>query len=237
MARTPFSAVVVCVLPLLGCAGMETMATTERYASVWAERLDEYRGMYVSRASRTREEVDEFVILVSRAREGPDAVRFKLKSVGDWIYLVAKVEGRARTLKRFHQAFEKRRSVGLMTAWVQREANDLADLDAASRRHIADFVKASKGAASAYDWYNEYEAVHKERGLIEGAARELSLLWTEVESYATDMAVARQIDRERRERFSRAMLAFSQYVFRQQMINALKRPRTCIVSGTIINCY
>ena len=47
------------------------------------------------------------------------------------------------------------------------------------------------------------------------------------EGYSKDMEIARQIDRERRQRFARAMMAISQYVYQQQMLNALNRPRTC----------
>ncbi len=124
-----------------------------------------------------------------------------------------------------------------MTAWVQGEVHTLADLDAASRRHIADFVRESSDPTSTVSWYAEYEAILRERGLIDGAAKELSLLWTEVDGYSKDMAIARQIDQERRQRFARAMMAISQYVYQQQMLNALNRPRTCTAIGNTVTCY
>jgi hypothetical protein len=231
------------LLLLCGCTP-RTQQVDNQYVALLQNRLQSYRDAFVSVDTQARTEIKDFTGFIQVSRP-PDETGPRLKSIADKIVRANEIRARGTTLEQFLNEAASSGRVGFMTAWLQNQYRTVLDLDRKATEHAKAFFSGQ--STPDMPWYQEFEAVLTERGIVNGSADELGRLSNDLNGYARDFAAADQADKLEQQRMMMALSQMAAYyqaqtyqqqqaAFQQNLLMTLNRPRNCWVNGAFITC-
>lgn len=230
-------------LHLTSCVPTYSTRVTESYRDMWANRLQQYESEYNYKKKLIEEKEqqmftpDSFPQQISAEALWSELFS-RLKRIDDMIFDASIFHGRAEALKNFLSYLRVSPTEGLMYSWFFQKFDELQDAAEKIDKQFNDFINSfDKKAIEGVDWINELRIMAAVRGSLIGMAKEYSLLVKEYTVYSKDIQYARAEEIRGYNAIMQALDRLNESLYRQRLLNAIERPRSCYFLGNMMTCY